>query len=73
MFFNIWNIINTSIHIIYIYINNIFNITDIIINIIYIYMKNSFNIINIFYIIFSYIKNICDVIKNTFKTSIFFN
>jgi len=26
MFFNIWNIINTSIHIIYIYINNIFNI-----------------------------------------------
>jgi len=27
MFFNIWNIINISIHIIYIYINNIFNIT----------------------------------------------
>jgi len=27
IFFNIWNIINTSIHIIYIYINNIFNIT----------------------------------------------
>ena len=47
MFFNMWNIINTSIHIIYIYINNIFNIIEII-NIIYIYMKNSFNIINIF-------------------------
>jgi len=27
MFFNIWNIINTSIYIIYIYVNNIFNIT----------------------------------------------
>jgi len=27
MLYNIWNIINTSIHIIYIYINNIFNIT----------------------------------------------
>jgi len=27
MFFNIYNIINTSNHIIYIYINNIFNIT----------------------------------------------
>jgi len=47
MFFNMWNIINTSIHIIYIYINNIFNIIEII-NIIYIYMKNNVNIINIF-------------------------